>query len=179
MNSGRHSSFKLIVLVLIFIICAGISAAFNGITLIPFVRPLAVVLALVLPTGFICGGVWRKLTGCDWRWVNYLCHVLCGGSILLAAFYTLNYCCADKNGTHRETATIVSKYTMTRHKTKRIRRNTYGQGEAYKVYCIDLRFECGVEKRRELKPEKYRKLRVGDILPVSVRRGLFGIDVVE
>lgn len=172
MSAKRYSTAKIVTAVLFLTACIGASVALSNLTLVPFIWPAAVALAVAILTGLPAAGWWRWLTGSKHRLPNFLCHIVCTGITLLTMFYTLNYCCADD-------ATVVRKYALTRYKSRRIRRNVYGRGEPYTVYCIDFRYACGIEKRKELNASSYRRTHTGDTIDVSVRRGLFGINVVK
>lgn len=179
MSEKRYSTAKIVTAILFLTACTGASVAFSNLTLVPFIWTAAVVLVVAILTGLPAAGWWRWLTGSQHRLPNFLCHVVCTGITLLTMFYTLNYCCADDATAHHEEATVVRKYTQTRYKSRRIRRNVYGRGEPYTVYCIDLRYACGIEKRKELNAASYRQTQTGDMIDVSVRRGLFGVNVVK
>lgn len=179
MSSDKFSTFRLVVAILVFICLAGATAALNSRTLVPFIAPASVCAGIAIVSGLRWAGIWRWLTGSSRKWLNYCCHVLCTSCVLLFAFYGLNYFLADDGTLHEEKAVVTAKYKQTRYKSRRIRRNVYGRGEPYTVYCINLRFECGVEKERELKAASYRRTHTGDTITQKVERGLFGVSVVK
>ena len=56
------------------------------------------------------------------------------------------------------------------HKSRRIGRNRYTQGEAYNVYYM---------KELQIEQKRYTQLHEGDTVPLFVSKGLFNIFVIK
>ena len=75
--------------------------------------------------------------------------------------------------------TVESKYTKTRHRSRRLGRNRYAQGEAYKVYYIGVGLPDGRIKEMSATLKEYNRVRRGDTLAFPVERGFFGVPVIK
>ncbi len=60
-----------------------------------------------------------------------------------ALFYVCNYCFSDDEAGHIEKTVVENKYYKVRHRTRRVSRGRYTQGEAYNVYYLKVRFGDG------------------------------------
>ena len=97
----------------------------------------------------------------------------------MAAIYLCNYAFADKSTLHKEPVVVERRYSEVRHRTKRISRRTYGRGEPYKVYYIDVRFpSTGKLKAISLQQRLYNRVRTGDTLSLDTEMGFLGFPVI-
>lgn len=148
-------------------------------TLIDMWIPISISGAVALISGIFLFKLWRNVTCSSKFWINYLFHVVWLTGVLSGLFLSLNFIYADETTLHEETVVVEKKYYKVRHKTKRISRRVYGQGEAYNVYYIGIRFVDGKTKDITLSFEQYRRLKVGAEIEFPVSDGLFGIRVLK
>lgn len=123
--------------------------------------------------------LWRYLTANKNRIFNVGIATFFFTSLFAAAFYVLNYSCSDNQTRVSESVAVVEKYSKTRYHSKRVSRNRYTRGEAYKVYFFKIEFANGTVKEYETVVNKYRNTDAGDSIRVSVEKGLFGPKVIK
>ena len=126
-----------------------------------------------------CMRWWKFVTQCHQAWFNGLCHVMFTGSLLLFAFYFCNSYFASHDTAHMERVAIERRFRETHYKTKRISRRTYGRGEPYQQYYIEVRFEDGRTKKLSVKFDTYRRLKSQDTIQLKMERGLWGLPVIR
>lgn len=148
-------------------------------TLIDIWIPIFISAAMALISGILLWKLWRNVTRSSKFWINYLLHVVWLTGILSGLFFSLNFLCADDTSLHEETVVVEKKYYKVRHKTKRISRRVYGQGDAYNVYYISIRFDDGKTKDITLPFDRYRRLKAGTQKEFPVADGLFGIKILK
>lgn len=166
----------LIVALLIFI--GGSMAIYSNTIVNPWI-PIAGAAIIALVSVPPCARWWKFVTQCRQPWVNGLCHVIFTGSLLLFVFYFSNFYFAKHDTIHTERAVIERLYSETHYKTKRISRRTYGRGEPYQQYYMEVRFEDGRSKNLSLKLDDYRRLMRMDTVQLKMERGLWGIPVIR
>lgn len=108
--------------------------------------------------------------------------IIIGGIIavlLFIAIFGLHYYVAEQSTPEQLKATVTKKYTKTRHRTRRINRRVYTNGEPYQVYYFELELEDGTTKDIEVNVQKYSCTRYGSKIDVTRRKGLFGIPVIR
>jgi len=94
-------------------------------------------------------------------------------------FYICNYTFAnDEEGSIRKTI-VEEKYKKVHHKSRRIGRNRYTQGEAYNVYYMKVKFGNEYIKELQIEQKRYAQLHEGDTVPLFVSKGLFNIFVIK
>ncbi|MCM1093109.1 MAG: hypothetical protein NC421_04065 [Lachnospiraceae bacterium] len=170
---------KIIISLLLAFLCYGAIAALSSATLISPWFPIGTAFAFAAITGTAFAPKWEKFTSSGKFILNYLCHLVAVTGILSALFYIPNYVFADASTSHTVKAVVERRYTETRYKSKRIRRNVYGKGEPYKVYYMELRFENGMKKARHLNQQKYNRIRKGDTITVDISQGAFHVPVIK
>lgn len=148
-------------------------------TLIDMWMPFSVSAILAIATVAAIGKFWRKVTSFKSFWLNCLFHAVIMTGFLSGLFYTLNFCFADEATLHNETVLVDRKYYKVRHKSVRISRKVYRQGEAYKEYFIKVRFNNGRTANIPLSYEQQRRLRVGMNIDIPVVVGLFDVSVIK
>ncbi len=97
----------------------------------------------------------------------------------LFAFYFCNSYFASHDTAHMERVAIERRFRETHYKTKRISRRTYGRGEPYQQYYIEVRFEDGRTKKLSVKFDTYRRLKSQDTIQLKMERGLWGLPVIR
>lgn len=161
------------------VICIGSVIGLYSNTLIEVWIPVAAAAFIAVASGFSGWRIWRSLTGSNKKWINWSCHLAVVTAILPGLFYTLNFVFSDNASLEYKTATIVRKFYKTRHKTKRISRRVYGQGEAYKEYYMEVTFPSGKSTDLSVPFKQYRQLKAGMELRLPVETGLFHIPVIK
>lgn len=178
---GKLRNYTIAAIALLCICLATCSYALSQYTLAGFFIPSMYAAALSLLSGVVMWkwGIWRWLTRSEKFLPNYMVHSVCTGILGLSLFYICNYAFAnDKNGKTRN-CVVEKKFTRVRHKSRRVGRNRYTQGEAYSVYYIKIRLENGLTKELQTERNRYAGLHRGDTLKLPVSDGLFGIPVIK
>lgn len=166
------------VLLLLTMIFYGIEMAMADNALVATWIPWTICGSMALISGLTLWRIWAKLTGSEKFWLNYACHVVFSCGLLLCAFYGLNKSFADKETLHCEKVVVERKYYKVRHKTRRVGRRTYANGEPYKVYFLEIRFPDGRTKEMPATTDYYRKIHKGDTISLEMEMGLFRIPVI-
>ncbi len=148
-------------------------------TLIQFWIPVSVTLFIAVVSGLTLWRIWKRLTGSDKFVWNYIFHVMFLAGFLLCAFYTINFICADSTTEHTVKGVVEKKYYKTRHKTRRVSRNRYARGEAYREYYFLIALPDGMRKEQSVTINRYNRVSTGDTLNIPLSRGLFGPEVIK
>ncbi len=173
----KQNIMRMAVFIVCIILLAGaVSVSSN--TLISAWIPFAGSGAAALLSGTALWRAWRRLTNSEKILSNYLCHTICTGIVLAAAFYICNYAFANKTKTHNTQVVVEKKYHKVRHHTRRIGRRHYTQGRPYKVYYMTVRFNNGSTKDLSIPLKRYCRIRQGGTISLPVARGLFGVPVI-
>ena len=177
-TSRFPTTFLLVMLILVTIIAYGVFIALANLTMVSTARVLT---CTVIASGFIAVA-WRggfgKLLGISNELVNRLIVLVVFTGIITAGFYSVNFWMSRESTSHKEQAVVVKKYRKTRHRSRRVGRR-YVQGEPYNVYYIDLRYSSGEVKPRQVKIEKYNRIKTGDTITVGVEMGAFGFPIIK
>lgn len=160
------------------IVLLGLVAAFHGITIGNVWILAGGSLAIGLFSSVTLCRAWAVITGSRKFWVNYTVSVVMDVLVLMNIFYGLNYLFSEKES-RREPAVIERLYSEIRHKSRRVGRNRYVQGEPYKVYCVDVRFPSGKKKEITMQYARWRRLHKGDTLRFNVSKGGLGMPVIR
>lgn len=170
---------KTIITSLVIILSIGVIIGLSSLTMTSPWFPIGASAAFAAITGTVLADKWEWLTKTNRFILNYLCHLAAVTILMAAAFYIINYAFADKESIHTVKATVERRYSETRHKTRRLRRNVYVNGEPYKVYYMELRFENGMKKSRSISLAKFNRIRKGDTINVKIAQGAFHIPVIK
>lgn len=170
---------KLIVVGLIVIVAAGMTFAVQNDTVIEWQKP---VLACAVPA-IIIGYLLRKQF-CDIiingnRWLGGAAGAFATFTILIGAFYTLNYYGADDSSTVRLKAAVMEKHSSERYRTRRSGRGHSVRGDKYLTYSVTVQMPDGRSKMFPVSVSDYTRLRKGDTMSLSTQAGLFGIPVIK
>lgn len=150
-----------------------------GDTLIDMWMPFSFSAVLAMASGVAIRKFWRKIVPFKSFWLNYLFHVVIMTGLLSGLFYTLNFCFADDATLHTETVRVERKYYKVRHRSVRVSRRVYRQGEAYKEYFIEVRFNDDRTANIPLSYGQQRRLKVGMNINIPVVVGLFDVPVIK
>ena len=142
--------------------------------------PFAASAAIALLSGLAAWKMWIPLTLSERFVWNFLCHFLVVGSVLVGAFFILNFALADRETARKEPAVVERRYRETRYHSRRVSRRVYTRGEPYTVHCLDLRLVGSGRKLTldNVDYSKYRRTRTGDTVQVRIAKGAFGAPVV-
>lgn len=171
-------SLLLVVVVLIAIVLGGMIVAFQGITIGNVWIIAAGALAIGLFSSMTLWRAWAVITGSRKFWVNYAVSVAMDILVLMNIYYGLNYLLTEKES-RREPAVVERLYSETHHKSRRVGRNRYVQGEPYKVYRTEVRFMSGKKKELSMPFARWRRLHKGDTLHFNVSKGGLGMPVIH
>lgn len=172
----RYLLIALLFLIVIF--GNGISIAIYSDTLInPWIVPV-VATAVAGASAWPFRRKWRFITGMG-DIVNSLVHTAVVATLLTFGFYFTNYHFADFKASVHEEAIISARFTETRYKSRRVRRNVYSHGEPYKVYFIELTLPDGRTKNHSVTQSRYRNVRKGQVYHIDVAKGLWGVPVIK
>lgn len=124
--------------------------------------------------GMLLKGVFAGCSRFGRRSATVFCVLWCA-ALCVFGLYAINYFGAPAEATHTEKVVVRAKRYAIRHKSKRIRRNVYGRGEAYKVYFLDLEFADGTIKPQGVPLSSYRRYAKGDTVEVRMSAGALGL----
>lgn len=175
-----HSTVVIALIFLFLFLIAGVYAL-SQYTLLSFGIPLvrSAVVSLLFGMALHRLGMWAWLTGSKKFLLNYLCCSVCTCVLVLSLFYICNYAFANDEGGGMRSAVIEAKFHKVRHKSRRVGRNRYVQGEAYNVYYIKVRFGNDLLKELQVERNRYARLHKGDTLSLFVSEGALGIPVLK
>lgn len=177
-KSGAGRTILLILFVLFLIFSIGAILALGDRTFIAWWIPCSLSLVFAVPLALVSISFWQWFTLLRNRYVNFGVGIVCFFLFLSAAFYSANFIFSSSD--HKLTeVSIERKYTKTRHRSKRVGRNRYVQGEPYTVFYIDIRFPDGRERSLEIKGTEYMKCRKNGKATIETARGLFGPEVIK
>lgn len=172
MNSKLRVVLQIVVALLV-VSAYGYAVMESGYTLVAPVPVWIAVSAVALILSVLAWRIWVPLTDSCNKVVNILVGALVSAGILAAAFYGLN--AAFPSEVYSEKGVVVRKYRKEHHRTKRIGRRSYGRGEKYYTYHVDVITRSGTPFEWEISLEKYNRVREGYNATCEVENGLFGI----
>ncbi|MCM1293781.1 MAG: hypothetical protein NC230_09425 [Bacteroides sp.] len=181
-NTSKSSACRYILIGLIILITIfgyGTMAALSPETLISPWLPVGACVVIAVLSALRCGGWWEYISWSDNIWLNRAIHTVVVTALAGGVFYSCNYVFDNEATKHREEVVVDRRYYKVRHRTKRISRRTYGRGEPYKVYYIDVRFADGRETSLTVPFKRYKRIHNGDTIPLNIAMGLFGIPVIK
>ena len=178
--SAKNFSRAVIAGILIFLGIATYGGAMylHDKTIVTWWIPAAISFLLAGISGLTMWRLWRRLTDSKSFVFYYICHLALSCGIFLFAIYFFNYTYAKESTTHTENVLVDKKFTKIRHHRQRVSRRSYRQGNPYKVYYFDLKFENGKEKTVSVSSSRYNRTRSGSSIPLTIKTGLFGLPVV-
>lgn len=158
--SAKNFSRAVIAGILIFLGIATYGGAMylHDKTIVTWWIPAAISFLLAGISGLTMWRLWRRLTDSKSFVFNYICHLALSCGIFLFAIYFFNYTYAKESTTHTENVLVDKKFTKIRHHRQRVSRRSYRQGNPYKVYYFDLKFENGKEKTVSVSSSRYNRI---------------------
>lgn len=139
----------------------------------------AVGLGIGLASGLHLWRIWCRITDTPAMVWNYMCHTVVTATFVTWAFFMVNNLLADRDTERTETGIIAAHYKETRHRTRRVGRRYVANGEPYYVYRLEVELRDGQKKLLNVPLDRYRNVRNGDSVAVTVRDGLLGVTVID
>jgi len=171
-------TITLIILLTITIISLGLAVALQGKTLVEWWKPVAICLAPAVIAGLTTANAMRRLTGWNRRWLNAAAMSVLAFSLILGAFYTINFYKTTDSSAVTYHAEVTRKFTQERYDTKRVGRRTV-RGKKRKVYNVVIELPGASTKNFSVSSRQYAQTSVGQRLKVEVRNGFFGLPVIK
>lgn len=171
-------TITLIILLAITIISLGLAVVLQGKTLVEWWKPVAICLIPAVIVGLTAANAMRRLTGRNRRWLNAAAMSVLSFSLILGAFYTINFCKTTGSSAVTYHAEVIQKFTRERYDMKRVGRRTV-RGKKHKVYNVVIELPGASMKKFAVSSRQYAQTRVGQRLKVEVRNGLFGLPVIK
>lgn len=169
------------VVVLLFL--AGMAIWLVGATLMNHWLFFGIVLAMAAFSSTVLHRLWARVTGSDLFILNFAVNTIVMTLLLSDLYLGVNYFAADREEMPRQEATISRRYTKTRHRTRRVSRRVYAQGEPYKVYFLELQpvGDANITPGREIEVTKtlFDKCAKGDTATIAVGHGRLGLDIID
>lgn len=169
----------LVLLGLFVFIGLGMACVIQRDTLIDWWMPAAVCLLPAALLAFLYIRPLGRLTGISRPWMAACAAFALFFSVMLCSLYALNYYKSDHDTALACQATVTSKFTGERHRTKRVGRNRYVQGEPYTVYFIKMELPGGRVKELELTAGQYNNIRRGQKIDIEIEKGCLGVPVIK
>ena len=148
-------------------------------TLIDWWKPVTGCAILAVISALIYGHRWERFTCTDFFPINFCIQAIVGFSVLIFAFFSVNYFFSDDDAGHTENVTVERRYRETRYRTKRIGRRVVGRGTPYYVYFIEIRFSDGRLKSHQVLKGRYDRIHQGDTMALEVSNGFLDIPVIK
>lgn len=165
--------------VAIVIFCVAGSRVILSETLVAWWVPVACVAVVTVAAGVPMMRIWPKLTGRQNVLLSWLCQLIIVGPVLLCTVLTLNMACASDSSAVTADVVVARCYRETRYHTRRVSRRVYTRGAPYYVYCVEIDVNRDNRCTLEIPKKKYDRIYKGDTLRVDIKRGLFGMDVID
>lgn len=99
--------------------------------------------------------------------------------LLIFAFHAINYCGSDRDSATVCKSRIVAKYSEERHRSRRVGRNRYVDGEPYMAYYVSVALPDGRRKELKVPVGEYVDIRKGQEVSLKIETGFFGIPVIR
>lgn len=152
----------------------------QGVTLVPWWRPMLVGAAVAIPASLRLGGRFGALVGIRGKWIGIVAGAISIVVVVMALFYSANYFInASGHPEAGQKAAVTRVYRKQQHRTRRVGRRFSARGEPYWVYRMDVRFDDGYVKTLSIQPDVYNRVSRGDSIVVPVRRGCLGLRIIN
>lgn len=181
-NSMKKVAMKrtvtIIILLAIAIIALGLAVTLQGKTLVEWWKPAAVCAVPAVAAGILSANVVGRLMRWNKRWLNASAMSILSFSLILGAFYTINFHMADDSSSTTCDVVVVNKFTQERYYTKRQgRRNV--RGEKYNVYSVVIKLPDESTKKLSVAVGQYVRTRIGQKFKIEINNGFFGLPVIK
>ena len=122
---------------------------------------------------------WRAITGTKRLLVNIVCHMIAATGLFMSLLLGINYFGRDVAETRTERVNIIRVYSEEHHRSRRVGRRYITNGEAYKMYYIDVELPGGYEKALSISAEKFRRYQKGDSVTLKITPGALNLQLVQ
>ena len=173
------ATFIRIIVILVCIAGLGMASVIFGETLVEWWIPVVLCLSVSAAAAVPLGRRMKYLTTSSNRYVNFAAALVMVFSVVAGGLFTLNYYGSDRNSRSEVKAEVARKYRKTRHRSRRVSRRVYTQGEKYYVYYFELALPGGRRKELHVDTKQYHRTREGAVLTLEVEKGLFGVPVIK
>ncbi len=163
---------------LVVIAALGSSFGLHSFTLIEWWKPASICAILALPISFLLARYMKRVTRPILAYLEYPVSFILSFSILLAAFYLLNFKISDPSTGYEYQTPVVRKYSQVRTRIYKTGRRGYKE-EKYTVYIIEIELKDGKIKKMERPLSEYDKIKQGSSLNLLIEEGLFSIPVIK
>lgn len=162
----------------VFILSLGAFLTLKTLTLVRWWIPAVTAFVVAGMAGTTLWRIWRRLTGSPAFLPNFLLNLIFFTPFLTALFYSLNAGFVSDATPCKEQVRVEEKYRERHHTSRRTGRRSYISGPDYYEYYVGVTIR---EERRniQLPYSIYKNIRQDSLLTLSLRRGLFGLDVID
>ncbi|MCI9284223.1 MAG: hypothetical protein HFJ91_00075 [Muribaculaceae bacterium] len=177
MKPETKRSCILVILAILSIIAMGAGVSLQGHTLISVWVPSGLAAMIALGTAPMAMDRWRRITDTNRWWINLPCHIIVAGSLSFAIFLGINRVGAHTDQANDVEATVISKYSKTHDRYRRVGRRNIRDGE-WHSYHLSLQLPDGRIKDTQVPFSTYRHSHNGTHRTVCIAPGLLGMDVI-
>lgn len=177
-STNTPASVAIVVLVVVWLLAGGLAMALYSRTLVELWIPVATCSVLSLLSGVWLWKPWQRLTDSESMLPNFICHFFFSLVIFLGFFFAANRFLAS-GPDYEERVRVERKYSEKKYRSRRVGRNRYARGEAYYEYYAEIRLGDGRTKQLKLPLATYNNTRSGSTMTLHLRRGFFGLPVIE
>ncbi|MBD5247479.1 MAG: DUF2500 domain-containing protein [Barnesiella sp.] len=173
------SILKLIVAGVIAVAAAGLAFALQNETIIEWWIPVTACALPAIPAGYLLRKPFCDIIVNSNRWLGGAAAAFFIFTLLIGAFYTINYYGADENNPRQLNAKVTEKITSEHYRTRRVSRNRTVRGEKYNTYSVNVTMPDGRSKILPVSIGQYSRLHAGDNVTLTTCDGLFGVPVIK
>lgn len=166
-------------MILVAVACYGAGFGMFNSVLAPVWVPLGCAVAAAAALMFWTMGLWRRVTGVQNRVANIIVGMILSTGVLFAGVTGLNFVKMKGSEPVEVTAEVVKTYRTKHYRSRRVRRNVYVKGSPYWQHHVVVKLPDGREKKIDISTESYNHLRRYRSVPVHIRHGLLGMDIIS
>lgn len=178
MKNQVARTILIIFICLVVIAALGFSMGLHSFTIIEWWKPAAGCLLLSLPLTWWLARYIVRLTGHYLKYLEYPAAFVISFSVLLLAFYSINYYISDPSSRYEYDAPVVRKYSEVRKRTYKTGRRGYRE-EKYTVYIVELQMNDGKIKKLEKPLGEYNRIKRNGSIRLRMEDGFFRIPVIK
>lgn len=164
---------------LVFILSLGAFLTLKTLTLVKWWIPVGVAFVITGIAGTTLWRIWRRLTGSSSFLPNFLLNLIFFTPFLTALFYSLNAAFASDKSPCKEQVRVEEKYRERHHTSRRVGKHSYISGPDYFEYYVSVTIREKDHRNLQLPYSTYKNIRRDSLLTLSLRRGLFGLEVID
>lgn len=161
------------------VVLLGFACAIGNDTLIDRYIPVMICLAAAAAVGAPLARPTGRWLGIRRRSISFAIASGFMFSMLFFAFHAINFYGSDHDSAVEFNSRIVAKHSEERHRSRRVGRNRYVDGEAYMEYYISVELPDGRRKKLRVPVGEYVDIRKGQEVSLKIETGFFGIPVIR